>query len=106
MTRPPACCANAWTTCAASRDGLIAGEWAASAQALLQALHFSAEQAALWQRDAAKAGAPLSREPLAGLKAQLLERAKGIEELQHKVQVQREAAALLAQRMEVLSTKP
>ena len=85
---------------------LIVGEWAASAQALLQAPHFSAEQAAVWQRDAAKAGAPLSREPLASLKAQLLERAKGIEELQHKVQVQREVAVLLAQRIEVLSTKP
>ena len=85
---------------------LIVGEWAASAQALLQAARFSAEQAALWQRDAARAGAPLSREPLASLKAQLLERAKGIEELQHKVQVQREVAVLLAQRIEVLSTKP
>ncbi|MFC4623349.1 DUF349 domain-containing protein [Comamonas nitrativorans] len=90
----------------AQDQDLIVGEWAASAQALLQAPHFSAEQAALWQRDAAKAGAPLSREPLASLKAQLLERAKGIEELQHKVQVQREVAVLLAQRIEVLSTKP
>lgn len=84
---------------------LIADEWAASAQALLQAEKFSAEQAAAWQRDAAKAGAPLSREPLASLKLQLLERAKGIEDLQHKVQVQREVAVLLAQRIEVLSTK-
>ena len=85
---------------------LIADEWAASAQALLQAEKFSAEQAAVWQRDAAKAGAPLSREPLASLKIQLLERAKSIEDLQHKVQVQREVAVLLAQRIEVLSTKP
>ena len=58
-----------------------------------------------WQRDAAKAGAPLSREPLATLKAQLADRIKGIEDLQHRVQVQREAAVLLAQRIEVLSTK-
>jgi ATP-dependent RNA helicase SUPV3L1/SUV3 len=58
-----------------------------------------------WQRDAAKAGAPLSREPLASLKAQLADRIKGIEDLQHRVQVQREAAVLLAQRIEVLSTK-
>ena len=58
-----------------------------------------------WQRDAAKAGAPLSREPLATLKAQLADRVKGIEDLQHRVQVQREAAVLLAQRIEVLSTK-
>ena len=58
-----------------------------------------------WQRDAAKAGAPLSREPLAGVKSELGERVKGIEDLQNRVQVQREAAVLLAQRIEVLSTK-
>ena len=55
--------------------------------------------------DAAKAGAPLSREPLAALKLQVAERVRGIEDLQHRVQVQREAAVLLAQRIEVLSTK-
>ncbi len=43
---------------------------------------------------------------MASLKIQLLERAKSIEDLQHKVQVQREVAVLLAQRIEVLSTKP
>jgi hypothetical protein len=59
-----------------------------------------------WQRDAAKAGAPLSREPLAGLKTALADRVKAIEDLQHQSQVQREAAVLLAQRVEVLSTKP
>lgn len=84
----------------------IAGEWAAAAQALLEAPSFSLQGAIDWQRDAAKAGAPLSREPLAQLKAQLTERVKTIEELQHKVQVQREVAVLLAQRIEVLSTKP
>jgi ATP-dependent RNA helicase SUPV3L1/SUV3 len=36
---------------------------------------------------------------------QLAERVKGIEDLQHRVQVQREAAVLLAQRIEILSTK-
>ncbi len=84
----------------------IAGQWAASAQALLDAAQFSTEQAAQWQRDAAKAGAPLSREPLAGLKAQLAQRVKVIEDVQHQTQVQREVAVLLAQRIEVLSTKP
>ncbi|MEO8390641.1 DUF349 domain-containing protein, partial [Polaromonas sp.] len=59
-----------------------------------------------WQRDAAKAGAPLSKEPLAGLKVQLADRVKTIEDLQHRTQVQREAAVLLAQRTEVLSLKP
>ena len=49
-----------------------------------------------WQRDAAKAGAPLSREPLAALKLAVAERVRGIEDLQHRVQVQREAAVLLA----------
>ncbi|CAB5661217.1 Domain of Uncharacterised Function (DUF349) [Delftia tsuruhatensis] len=84
----------------------IAVEWAEKAQALLVASPFNAAEAAAWQRDAAKAGAPLSREPLSQFKARLAERVKAIEELQHRVQVQREVAVLLAQRIEVLSTKP
>jgi ribonuclease HI len=84
----------------------IAVEWAEKAQALLVASPFNAAEAIAWQRDAAKAGAPLSREPLSQHKAQLAERVKAIEELQHRVQVQREVAVLLAQRIEVLSTKP
>ncbi|MFT3814555.1 MAG: DUF349 domain-containing protein [Acidovorax sp.] len=84
----------------------IAQEWADKAQALLAAPRLNIADAMAWQRDAAKAGAPLSREPLAGVKVQLAERVKVIEDLQHRVQVQREAAVLLAQRIEVLSTKP
>lgn len=84
----------------------IAAEWAEKAQALLAAPKLPIADALAWQRDAAKAGAPLSREPLASLKAQVNERVKTIEDLQHRVQVQREAAVLLAQRIEVLSTKP
>lgn len=84
----------------------MAAEWADKAQTLLGQLRLNIADALAWQRDAAKAGAPLSREPLAGLKAQMAERIKGIEDLQHRVQVQREAAVLLAQRIEVLSTKP
>jgi hypothetical protein len=42
---------------------------------------------------------------LAGLKHRLTEVVKGVEDLQHQVMVQREAAVLLAQRIEVLSTK-
>lgn len=83
----------------------IAAEWAEKAQALLALGKLNIADAMAWQRDAAKAGAPLSREPLAALKAQLADRIKGIEDLQHRVQVQREAAVLLAQRIEVLSTK-
>jgi len=83
----------------------MAAEWSAKAQALLEAGKLNIADALAWQRDAAKAGAPLSREPLAGLKVQLAERVKVIEDLQHRVQVQREAAVLLAQRIEVLSTK-
>ncbi|MGE0498225.1 MAG: DUF349 domain-containing protein [Ramlibacter sp.] len=83
----------------------IASEWAEKGQALLALSRLNMADAMAWQRDAAKAGAPLSREPLAGLKAQLAERVKGIEDLQHRVQVQREAAVLLAQRIEILSTK-
>lgn len=84
----------------------IGAEWAAKAEALLAAPRLNIADALAWQRDAAKAGAPLSREPLSQLKGQLAERVKVIEDLQHRVQVQREAAVLLAQRIEVLSTKP
>ncbi|WP_422843235.1 DUF349 domain-containing protein [Acidovorax sp. M2(2025)] len=84
----------------------IAAEWAEKAQALLAAPKLNIADALAWQRDAAKAGAPLSREPLSVLKVQLADRIKVIEDLQHRVQVQREAAVLLAQRIEVLSTKP
>ena len=84
----------------------IAAEWAAKAQALLDTAKLNIADALAWQRDAAKAGAPLSKEPLVALKGLLLERVRGIEDLQHQVQVQREAAVLLAQRIEVLSTKP
>jgi ATP-dependent RNA helicase SUPV3L1/SUV3 len=83
----------------------IAAEWSEKARALLALGKLNIADAMVWQRDAAKAGAPLSREPLASLKAQLADRIKGIEDLQHRVQVQREAAVLLAQRIEVLSTK-
>ncbi len=83
----------------------IAAEWTQKAQALLAQPKLNIADALAWQRDAAKAGAPLSREPLAGIKAQLAERVKGIEDLQHRAQVHREAAVLLAQRFEVLSTK-
>lgn len=83
----------------------IAAEWAEKAQALLTATKLNIADALAWQRDAAKAGAPLSREPLSQLKVQLADRVKVIEDLQHRVQVQREAAVLLAQRIEVLSTK-
>jgi hypothetical protein len=87
-----------------SQDALIV-EWAAKGEALRDAPRIHLGDAMAWQRDAAKAGAPLSREPLASLKAALAERVKAIEDLQHQTQVQREAAVLLAQRIEVLSTK-
>lgn len=83
----------------------LATEWAQKAEQLLQAPRLNIADALAWQRDAAKAGAPLSREPLAGLKQRLSEVVKGVEDLQHQVMVQREAAVLLAQRIEVLSTK-
>jgi hypothetical protein len=87
------------------QDVLVA-DWAAKGNALMQASKLNIVDAMAWQRDAAKAGAPLSREPLAGLKITLADRVRVIEDLQHRVQVQREAAVLLAQRIEVLSTKP
>ncbi|MDB5965304.1 MAG: hypothetical protein JWQ72_1804, partial [Polaromonas sp.] len=84
----------------------VAAEWADKAGALLATSKLNLADALAWQRDAAKAGAPLSREPLAGLKVQLADRVKTIEDLQHRTQVQREAAVLIAQRIEVLSIKP
>lgn len=83
----------------------IAAEWAQKAEVLIGQSRLNLGDALAWQRDAARAGAPLSREPLAGLKQALAERIKAIEDLQHRVQVEREAAVLLAQRIEVLSTK-
>jgi hypothetical protein len=83
----------------------IAQEWADKAKTLLAVAKLNIADAMAWQRDAAKAGAPLSKEPLATLKGQLSDRVKVIEDLQHRVQVQRDAAVLLAQRIEVLSTK-
>lgn len=83
----------------------MAAEWSRKAEALLTQPKLNIADAMAWQRDAARAGAPLSREPLAGFKNRLAERVKGIEDLQHRAQVHREAAVLLAQRFEVLSTK-
>lgn len=84
----------------------VAAEWAEKAQALLALPKLNLANALAWQREAAKAGAPLSKEPLASLKVQLAERVKTIEDLQHRTQVQREAAVLIAQRIDVLSIKP
>lgn len=84
----------------------VGAEWATKAQTLLAQPRLNLADALAWQRDAARAGAPLSKEPLADLKRLLAERVKAIEDLQHRVQVEREAAVLIAQRIEVLSTKP
>jgi len=89
-----------------SEQEALALTWAEKGVALRDAPRINIADAMAWQRDAAKAGAPLSREPLAGLKTALADRVKAIEDLQHQSQVQREAAVLLAQRVEVLSTKP
>ena len=89
----------------ARQQETLAVEWAEKARQLLAAGRFNLADALAWQRDAAKAGAPLSREPLAELKAALADRVRAIEDLQHRVLVEREAAVLLAQRIEVLSTK-
>ena len=84
---------------------VLAAEWAERANAMLTSSRLNIADAMAWQRDAAKAGAPLSRDPLASLKLQLNEKIKAVEDLQHQVMVQRETAVLLAQRIEVLSTK-
>lgn len=83
----------------------IAQEWAEKADKIVHAATFRIADGMAWQRDAAKAGAPLSKEPLASLRAQIADTIKAIEELQHRSMVQKEAAVLLAQRIDVLSTK-
>lgn len=83
----------------------IAQEWAHKAEQLLAQEKLNIADAMAWQRDAAKAGAGLSREPLLTLKQQLVARTAHIEDLQKSCQIQREAAVLLTQRTEVLSTK-
>ncbi|MEN9438050.1 MAG: hypothetical protein RIR09_2705, partial [Pseudomonadota bacterium] len=70
----------------------LAADWSAKAQTLLAMAKLNIADALAWQRDAAKAGAPLSKEPLSSLKTQLVERVRVIEDLQRQVQVQREAA--------------
>ena len=80
-------------------------EWAQKGEALRQSSKMALAQALAWQRDAAKAGAPLSKEPLASIKQALNDRIRHIEDLQHRAQVLRESAVLLGQRTEVLSTK-
>ena len=90
----------------ASAQEHIATDWADKGSALLALAKLNIADAFGWQRDAAKAGAPLSKEPLASVKTQLFERVKQVEDLQHRTQVQREAAMMMAQRIEVLSTKP
>ena len=86
------------------QDALVE-QWAAKAEQLLAGSRLNIADALAWQRDAAKAGAPLSREPLAALKSRLADVVRRVEDLQHQAMVQREAAVLLAQRVEVLSTK-
>ena len=87
------------------QDNLLA-QWVDKAEQLLAGPRLNIADAMAWQRDAAKAGAPLSREPLASLKNRLSDVVRRVEDLQHQAMVQREAAVLLAQRIEVLSTKP
>ncbi len=84
----------------------LADEWAAKANVLLNHPKLNLADAMAWSRDAAKAGAPLSREPLSGLRLALADLVKHIEDLAHRAQVLRESALLMAQRIEVLSTKP
>jgi hypothetical protein len=83
----------------------LAETWSIKAQQLLSAPRLNVADALAWQRDAAKVGAPLSREPLLQYKNQLSDKVHKLEALQHQVQVQREAAVLLAQRIELMSTK-
>lgn len=83
----------------------ISHEWAQKAEKILKAKQFSINDGEAWLRDAAKAGAPLSKEPLSALRAEMADTIKALQDLQHRSMVQKEAAVLLAQRIDVLSTK-
>ena len=89
----------------AKNQDALSHEWADKAQALLNTNRLNVADAMAWARDAAKAGAPLSREPLAGLRSALADRVAHIESLSHRAQVLRESSLLMAQRIDVLSTK-
>ncbi|TAN10768.1 MAG: DUF349 domain-containing protein, partial [Burkholderiaceae bacterium] len=88
----------------AKAQDAMAEEWRVKGQALLDSERLHIADALAWQRDAAKAGAPLARPPLSEIRDRLTERVSVVEDLQQRVMVQREAAALLAQRIELLST--
>ncbi|HWS04349.1 MAG TPA: DUF349 domain-containing protein, partial [Burkholderiaceae bacterium] len=68
----------------AKTQDALAADWAARGQVLLDTARLNIADAMAWQRDAAKAGAPLSREPLASLKTALAERVKVVEDLQNQ----------------------
>ncbi len=89
----------------AQTQEMLTALWADKANVLLSTNKLNIADAMAWQRDAAKEGAPISKEPLASLRGALADRVKTIEDIQHRAQVLREAAVLLAQRIEVLSTK-
>jgi hypothetical protein len=80
-----------------SQDAL-ADEWAEKAKHLLDIARLNLADAMAWPRDAAKAGAPLSREPLASMRLALADRVKHIEDLEHRAQVLRESAVLMRAR--------
>jgi hypothetical protein len=82
----------------------IAAEWAEKAAACWRSRAEHRRRHGLAARRR-QGGRPLSREPLAGVKTQLAERIRASRTCRTGVQVQREAAVLLAQRIEVLSTK-
>jgi hypothetical protein len=85
---------------------VLAAEWAEKAVLLLNLVKLNIADAMAWQRDAAKAGAPLSKEPLADLRQKLSEKINKIEQLQHEISVLRESSSLFILRLETLSTKP
>jgi len=64
----------------AKTQDTLAEEWAEKARALLATSRLNVADAMAWARDTAKAGAPLSREPLAGLRLALADRVSASED--------------------------
>ncbi len=87
------------------QQAALTAEWAAKAQSLLQQQRLAIADILAWQRDTARMGAPLAHEPLASLRTALQARLLGVEDLHTQIQVHKEAAVLLAQRIEIQANK-
>lgn len=83
----------------------IAAEWSTRRARCSKQPRLNIADAMAWQRDAAKTGTRSRADRWPASSRNWPTRVKGIEDLQHRAQVHREAAVLLAQRTQVLLDK-